>query len=86
MVNEIEIGLNFVNGRCNTSYTDPEDVLVDCENYAARLVSGDDVFFEYDAFRMAISLFASSHEVMRPLESATARKASELWIKRCQGR
>ena len=82
MVNEVEIGLEFINERCGTNYTSPEDVLIDCEDYAARLVAGESVDFEYDAFRMAVSLFASSHEVMRPLESATARKASDMWLDR----
>lgn len=35
-MNEIEIGLDFVNERCNTSYTNPEDVIVAGEQLAAE--------------------------------------------------
>lgn len=82
MVNEVELGLEYVNERCGTNFTNPEEVLVAYEDYATRLVANQPVDFEYDTFRMSISLFASSHQVMRPLESAIARKASEIWLKR----
>ena len=82
MVNEISIGLDFVNSRCNTSYTNPEDVIVAGEQLAAKLLAGEDVDFEFDSHRMAVSLFASSREVARPLESATMREACELWLNR----
>lgn len=39
-MNEIEIGLEFVNERCNTSYTNPEDVIVAGEQLAAELLAG----------------------------------------------
>ena len=81
-MNEIEIGLDFVNSRCNTSYTNPEDVIVAGEQLAAELLAGEDVDYEFDSHRMAVSLFASSHKVARPLESATMREACELWLNR----
>ena len=80
-MNEIEIGLEFVNERCNTSYTNPEDVIVAGEQLAAELLAGEDVDYEFDSHRMAVSLFASD-VVMRPLESATMREACELWLNR----
>ena len=81
-MNEIEIGLEFVNERCNTSYTNPEDVIVAGEQLAAELLAGEDVDYEFDSHRMAVSLFASSHKVARPFESATMREACELWLDR----
>jgi len=81
-MNEVEIGLDFVNERCNTSYTNPEDVIVAGEELAAELLAGEDVDYEFDSHRMAVSLFASSHKVARPLESATMREACELWLNR----
>ena len=81
MVNEIEIGLNFVNSRCNTSYTDPEDVIVTGEQLAVDLLAGKDVDYEFDSHRMAVALFVSGN-VMRPLESTTMRQACELWLNR----
>ena len=81
-MNEIKIGLEFVNERCNTSYTNPEDVIVAGEQLAAELLAGEDVDYEFDSHRMAVSLFASSHKVARPLESATMREACELWLDR----
>lgn len=80
-MNEIEIGLEFVNERCNTSYTNPEDVIVAGEQLAAELLAGEDVDYEFDSHRMAVSLFASEG-VVRPLESATMREACELWLNR----
>ncbi|WP_458453450.1 hypothetical protein [Methanobrevibacter sp.] len=80
-MNEIEFGLEFVNERCNTSYTNPEDVIVAGEQLAAELLAGEDVDYEFDSHRMAVSLFASG-VVMRPLESATMREACELWLGR----
>lgn len=80
-MNEIKIGLEFVNERCNTSYTNPEDVIVAGEQLAAELLAGEDVDYEFDSHRMAVSLF-SSDVVMRPLESATMREACELWLNR----
>ena len=82
MVNEIKIGLDFVNSRCNTSYINPEEVIVAGEQLAVELLAGEDVDYEFDSHRMAVSLFASSHEVARPLESTTMRKACELWLNR----
>ena len=82
MVNEIQIGLDFVNKRCNTSYTNPEEVIVAGEQLATELLAGEEVDYEFDSHRMAVSLFASSHEVARPLESATMRDACELWLDR----
>ena len=79
-MNEVEIGLDFVNSRCNTFYTNPEDVIVAGEQLAVELLAGEDVDFEFDSHRMAVSLFASSHKVARPLESATMRQACELWL------
>lgn len=81
-MNEIEIGLEFVNERCNTSYANPEDVIVAGEQLARELLAGKEVDYEFDSHRMAISLFASSHKVTRPLESATMREACELWLDR----
>ena len=81
-MNEIKIGLEFVNERCNTSYTNPEDVIVAGEQLAAELLAGEDEDDEFDSHRMAVSLFASSHKVARPLESATMREACELWLDR----
>lgn len=81
-MNEIKIGLDFVNIRCNTSYSNPEDVIVAGEQLAVQLLAGEDVDYEFDSHRMAVSLFASSHEVARPLESATMREACELWLDR----
>ena len=81
-MNEVEIGLEFVNERCNTSYANPEDVIVAGEQFAAELLAGVDVDYEFDSHRMAVSLFASSHKVARPLESATMREACELWLNR----
>lgn len=81
-MNEIGIGLDFVNERCNTSYTNPEDVLVAGEQLAVQLIAGEDVDYEFDSHRMAVALFASSHKVARPLESATMRDACELWLDR----
>ena len=78
-MNEIEIGLDFVNSRCNTSYTNPEDVVVAGEQLAVELLAGEDVDFEFDSHRMAVSLF-SSGGIVRPLESATMRQACELWL------
>lgn len=80
-MNEVEIGLEFVNERCNTSYINPEDVIVAGEQLAAELLAGEDVDYEFDSHRMAVSLFASD-VVMRPLESATMREACELWLDR----
>ncbi|WP_405309907.1 hypothetical protein [Methanobrevibacter sp.] len=80
-MNEIEIGLEFVNERCNTSYTNPEDVIVAGEQLAVELLAGVDVNYEFDSYRMAVSLFASGG-VIRPLESATMRQACELWLNR----
>ena len=80
-MNEIKIGLEFVNERCNTSYTNPEDVIVAGEQLAAELLAGEDVDYEFYSHRMAVSLFASD-VVMRPLESVTMRKACELWLDR----
>ncbi len=86
MVNEIEIGLEFVNERCNTSYTNPEDVIVAGEQLAVELLAGEDVDYEFDSHRVAVSLFASSHEVARPLESAAMREACKLWLNQnCRG-
>ena len=48
MVNEIEIGLDFVNDRCNTSYSNPEDVIVAAEQLALELIAGEDVDYEFD--------------------------------------
>ena len=85
MVNEISIGLDFVNSRCNTSYTNPEDVIAAGEQLAVELLAGEDVEYEFDSHRMAVSLFASG-DVVRPLESATMRQACELWLnKNCGG-
>lgn len=81
-MNEIEIGLDFVNERCNTNYSNPEEVIVVGEQLAVQLLAGEDVDYEFDSHRMAVSLFASSHEVARPLESATMREACELWLDR----
>ena len=81
-MNEIKIGLEFVNERCTTSYTNPEDVNVAGEQLAVQLLAGEDVDYEFDSHRMAVSLFARSHEVARPLESATMREACELWLNR----
>ena len=81
-MNEIEIGLEFVNERCNTSYTNPEDVIVAGEQLAVELLAGEDVDYEFDSHRMAVSLFARSHKVARPLESVTMREACELWLNR----
>ena len=78
-MNEIGIGLDFVNSRCNTSYTNPEDVIVAGEQLAIELLAGEDVDFEFDSHRMAVSLF-SSGGIARPLESATMRQACELWL------
>lgn len=80
-MNEIEIGLEFVNERCNTSYTNPEDVIVAGEQLAVQLLASEDVDYGFDSHRMAVSLFASGG-VMRPLESATMREACELWLNR----
>lgn len=82
MVNEIEIGLDFVNKRCNTNYNNPEEVIVAAEQLAVDLIAGSEVDYEFDSHRMAIVLFAASHQVARPLESATMRKACQLWLKR----
>ena len=81
-MNEIEIGLDFVNERCNTSYSNPEEVIVVAEQLAIDLIAGLEVDYEFDSHRMAVSLFASSHKVARPLESATMREACELWLNR----
>lgn len=78
-MNDVEIGLDFVNSRCNTSYTNPEDVIVAGEQLAAELLAGEDVDYEFDSHRMAVSLF-SSGGIARPLESATMRQACELWL------
>ena len=43
MVNEIEIGLEYLNERQNTDYNDPEDVIVVYEQLAAKMVAGEDV-------------------------------------------
>ena len=82
MVNEVEIGLDFVNNRCNTSYSNPEDVIVAGEQLAVQLLAGEEIDYEFDSHRMAVSLFASSHEVLRPLESTIMREACELWLDR----
>lgn len=79
-MNEIEIGLDFVNERCNTSYTNPEEVIVATEQLAIDLIAGEEIDYEFDSHRMAIVLFAASHQVARPLESATMREACELWL------
>ena len=81
MVNEIKIGLAFLNERCNTYYTNPEDVIAAGEQLAVELLAGEDVDYEFDSHRMAVSLFASSG-IVRPLESATMRQACELWLDR----
>ena len=81
MVNEIEIGLDFVNERCNANYSNPEEVIVVAEQLALDLLAGSEVDYEFDSHRMAVSLFASD-VVMRPLESATMREACELWLNR----
>ena len=81
MVNEIKIGLAFLNERCNTYYTNPEDVIAAGEQLAVELLAGEDVEYEFDSHRMAVSLFASG-DVVRPLESATMRQACELWLDR----
>ena len=81
-MNEIEIGLEYLNERQNTDYNNPEDVIVAGEQLAAELLAGEDVDYEFDSHRMAVSLFASSHKVARPLESATMREACELWLNR----
>ena len=81
-MNEVEIGLEFVNERCNTSYSNPEEVIVAAEQLAIDLIAGSEVDYEFDSHRMAVSLFASSHKVARPLESAIMREACELWLKR----
>ena len=78
-MNEVEIDLDFVNSRCNTSYTNPEDVVVAGEQLAVELLAGEDVDFEFDSHRMAVSLFASGG-IARPLESVTMRQACELWL------
>ena len=82
MVNEIEIGLDFVNDRCNTSYSNPEEVIVAAEQLAVQLLAGEDVDYEFDGHRMAVSLFYSSHKMARPLESVTMRRVCELWLDR----
>ena len=81
MTNEIKIGLEFVNERLGTSYTDPEDVIKDCEDLATQLVASKNVFYEYDTFRLCINCFRAGG-IMRPLESSTARQACELWLRR----
>ena len=81
MVNEVKMGLDYLNQRQGTNYNDPEDVVMVCEELAAKMVAGEPVDFDYDDYRMAVSLFVSGG-IMRPLESSTARKASELWLNR----
>lgn len=81
MTNEVTIGLDFVNTHCNTSYSNPEDVIVVGEQLAVDLLAGEDVDYEFDSHRMAVSLFASGG-VIRPLESAVMRQACELWLDR----
>ena len=81
-MNEIKIGLEFVNERCNTNYSNPEEVIVAAEQLAVDLLAGSEVDYEFDSHRMAVSLFARSHEVAMPLESVTMREACELWLNR----
>lgn len=83
-MNEVEIGLDYLNDRQNTCYTDPEDVVVVYEQLAAKMVAGEDVDRAYDDYRMAIYLFHHGG-VMKPLESAIACEASKIWLKRNSG-
>lgn len=83
-MNEIEIGLEYLNERQNTDYNNPEDVIVVYEQLAAKMVAGEDVDRAYDDYRMAIYLFHHGG-VMKPLESAIACEASKIWLNRNSG-
>ncbi len=83
-MNEVEIGLDYLNDRQNTCYTDPEEVVVVYEQLAAKMVAGEEVDRAYDDYLMAIYLFHHGG-VMKPLESAIACEASKIWLKRNSG-
>lgn len=79
---EIEIGLEFVNERCNTNYKNPDEVISGAVQLADKMLAGeDDVDYEFDSHIMAIDLFRAGG-VMRPLRSYNMRKASEIWLSR----
>lgn len=80
-MNEIEIGLEFVNERCNTNYGTPDEVICGAVQLADKVLAGEDVDFEFDSHIMAIDLFRAGG-VIRPLRSYNMRKASEIWLSR----
>ena len=81
MVDEVKLGISFVNQRCGTNYENPDEVIIGAAKLAEAIIGGENVDFEFDSHIMAIDLFRAGG-VVRPLQSYAIRKASDIWLSR----
>ena len=80
-MNEVKIGLDFVNSRCCTEYTSPNEVINGANQLAEEIIDDKNVDFEFDSHIMALDLFRAGG-VVRPLRSKTMIDASKIWLSR----
>lgn len=85
MVDEIKMGLEFVNSRCKTNYEAPDEVILGATQLADKILAGEDADFKFDSHILAINLFRAGG-VIQPLRSYNMRKASKIWLSRNSGR
>ena len=80
-MNEVKIGLDFVNSRCGTEYSSPDEVINGANQLAAEIIDGKNVDYEFDSHIMALDLFRAGG-VVRPLRSKSMIEASKIWLSR----
>ena len=80
-MNEVKIGLDFVNSRCDTEYSSPDEVINGANQLAAEIIDCKNVDYEFDSHIMALDLFRAGG-VVRPLRSKTMIDASKIWLSR----
>lgn len=80
-MNEVKIGLDFVNSRCDTEYTSPNEVINGANQLSEEIIDGKNVDFQFDSHIMALDLFRAGG-VVRPLRSKSMIEASKIWLSR----
>ena len=80
-MNEVKICLDFVNSRCDTEYTSPNEVINGANQLSEEIIDGKNVDFQFDSHIMALDLFRAGG-VVRPLRSKSMIEASKIWLSR----